>query len=198
MSRPTGTSPTTEPVVVIVPGLRDHVENHWQTLLAARLSEAGRTIRTVPPVTQNQLSRGARVAALAKVVSEITGPVVLVAHSAGVITTVHWSQETEAQVQGALLVTPPDFESPLPEGYPTAEVLAENGWTPVPRSPLPYPSIVAASSNDPLAALDRVADLARDWSGRLVELGEVGHLNPASGHGPWPEAEELLRELEQS
>jgi hypothetical protein len=191
-------SRTTEPAVVIVPGLRDHVEEHWQTLLGARLAEAGRTVRTVPPLTHDQLSREARVAALDKVISEIAGPVVLVAHSAGVITTVHWAQGHEAEVRGALLVTPPDFETPLPEGYPTPEVLDENGWTPVPRKPLPFPSIVAASSNDPLGTVERVAELARDWGGRLVALGEVGHLNPASGYGPWPRAEELLRELEHS
>ncbi|MEU6089716.1 alpha/beta hydrolase [Streptomyces sp. NPDC047085] len=191
-------SRATEPAVVIVPGLRDHVEQHWQTLLGARLAEAGRTVRTVPPLTHDQLSREARVAALDKVISEIAGPVVLVAHSAGVITTVHWAQGHEAEVRGALLVTPPDFETPLPEGYPTPEVLDENGWTPVPRKPLPFPSIVAASSNDPLGTVEHVAELARDWGGRLVALGEVGHLNPASGYGPWPRAEELLRELEHS
>ncbi|MCX4807629.1 alpha/beta hydrolase [Streptomyces sp. NBC_01214] len=59
-------------------------------------------------------------------------------------------------------------------------------------------TIVAASSNDPLGTVERVAELARNWGGRLVELGAVGHLNPASGHGPWPRAEELLRELEHS
>ena len=137
-------SATTDPVIVIVPGLRDHVAEHWQTLLAERLAEAGRTVRTVPPLTEDALSREARVAALDKVVSEIEGPVVLVAHSAGVITTVHWAHGSSAQVRGALLVTPPDFDTPLPEGYPTPEVLGENGWTPVPRAPLPFPSIVAA------------------------------------------------------
>lgn len=39
-------------------------------------------------------------AALDEVVAEIEGPVVLVAHSAGVITTVHWSQEHAAPVRG--------------------------------------------------------------------------------------------------
>ncbi|WP_328923981.1 alpha/beta hydrolase [Streptomyces sp. NBC_00190] len=193
-------SRTTESVIVIVPGLRDHVEEHWQTLLADRLTEAGRTVRTVPPPAQDRLSRGARVAALDEVMVRIAGPVVLVAHSAGVVTTVHWSRRhpAQVQVQGALLVTPPDFERPLPDGYPTPEMLDETGWIPVPRSPLPFPSIVAASSNDPLGTLGRVAELARNWGGRLVELGDVGHLNPASGHGLWPRAEELLRELEHS
>ncbi|MGW1965893.1 RBBP9/YdeN family alpha/beta hydrolase [Streptomyces sp. NPDC001935] len=187
---------TTDPVVVIVPGLRDHVAEHWQTLLADRLAEAGRTVRTVPALTEDGLSREARVAALDKVISETEGPVVLVAHSAGVITTVHWAQGTADRVRGALLATPPDFDTPLPEGYPTPDVLRENGWTPVPRTPLPFPSIVAASANDPLGTAERVAALARDWGGALVELGEVGHLNPASGHGPWPRAEELLRDVE--
>ncbi|MFD5413384.1 RBBP9/YdeN family alpha/beta hydrolase [Streptomyces nojiriensis] len=195
-------SGTTGPVVVMVPGLRDHLEEHWQTLLAHRLTEAGRSVRTVPPLTQDRLSCEAGVAALDEVMVQIAGPVVLVAHSAGVITTVHWSRrhpaQVQVQVQGALLVAPPDFGQPLPEGYPTTDVLDENGWNPVPRSPLPFPSIVAASSNDPLGTVERAAELARNWGGRLVELGDVGHLNPASGHGPWPRAEELLRELEHS
>jgi predicted alpha/beta hydrolase family esterase len=66
---------------------------------------------------------------------------------------------------------------------------------PVPRATLPFPSIVAASRNDPLASYERVTELARDWGSRLVDLGAVGHLNPASGYGPWPRAEELIAEL---
>ncbi|MFF0189520.1 RBBP9/YdeN family alpha/beta hydrolase [Streptomyces sp. NPDC005244] len=189
-------SRTTQPSVVIVPGLRDHVEDHWQTLLAVRLTEADRTVVTVPPLTGDRLSREAGVANLHKVVSQIEGPVVLIAHSAGVITTVHWAQQHEAEVYGALLVTPPDFERPLPDGYPAPELLAEHGWTPVPRSALPFPAVVAVSSDDPLGSVEHVRSLAADWGSRLVELGAVGHLNPASGHGPWPRAEELLRELE--
>ncbi|MFF0736273.1 RBBP9/YdeN family alpha/beta hydrolase [Streptomyces chartreusis] len=187
---------TASPTIVIVPGLRDHVDRHWQTLLADRLAEAGRTVRTVPPLTHDGLSRKARVVALDRMVAQLAEPVVLVAHSAGVITTVHWAQEHRAEVRGALLATPPDFDTPLPEGYPAPEVLADNGWTPVPRSTLPFPSIVAASSDDPLGDPDRVRALALAWGSRIVELGAVGHLNPASGYGPWPRAEELLRELD--
>jgi hypothetical protein len=53
---------------------------------------------------------------------------------------------------------------------------------------LPFPTILAASTNDPLARLDRAAELALGWGSRLIALGDVGHLNPASGFGPWPEA----------
>jgi predicted alpha/beta hydrolase family esterase len=198
MSRPTEpVSRPTEPAVVIVPGLRDHIAEHWQTLLADTLTAAGRDVRTVPPLTQDRLSCAAQVEALNEVVEQVDGQVVLVAHSAGAITAVHWAHQHGTEVAGALLATPPDFDSPLPEGYPAPGVLAENGWTPLPRKPLPFPSIVAASANDPLGGFAQVAELARDWGSRLVELGEVGHLNPASGHGPWPHAADLLAELER-
>ncbi|MEV6216972.1 alpha/beta fold hydrolase [Nocardia sp. NPDC051833] len=179
------------PTVVIVPGLRDHVADHWQTLLAATLDK----VAIVPPLERDGLSLPARIAALDAVLAEIDGPIVLVAHSAGVMITVHWAQQSTRPVRGALLATPPDFETPLPPGYPAAADLAAHGWTPVPRRRLPFPSIVAASSTDPLATARRVSGMAEAWGSSLVELGDVGHLNPAAGYGPWPRAQELLDDL---
>ena len=80
----------------------------------------------------------------------------------------------------------------MPEGYPSIEALQAGGWLPVPRGQLPFRSIVAASRNDPLGRYVRVADLACDWGSELVDLGEVGHLNPASGFGEWPQAQSLI------
>ncbi|WP_087738512.1 RBBP9/YdeN family alpha/beta hydrolase [Paraburkholderia piptadeniae] len=182
----------TTPTVLIVPGLRDHVAGHWQTLLEQKLANAA----SVPPLEHDKLSCAARVAALEAALSAIDGPVILVAHSAGVMIAVHWAQQQHSRpVHGALFATPPDFEEPLPEGYPTQDVLSGHGWLPCPRKPLPFPSIVAASRNDPLARFDRVAAMAASWGRRLVDLGEVGHLNPATGYGAWPQAETLIREL---
>ncbi|MDQ8703561.1 alpha/beta hydrolase [Streptomyces sp. LHD-70] len=190
-ANPTQKNPTAPPTVVIVPGLRDHVPHHWQTLLAERLD----TVRLLPPLQTGRLNRDAQVAALERTLGEISGPVVLVAHSAGVVTVVHWAQQHQHTVRGALLATPPDFAAPLGEGHPSPDDLSENGWTPVPMKPLPFPSIVAASTDDPLAAYDRVAEMADAWGSRLVNLGPVGHLNPASGYGEWPRADEFVREL---
>ena len=50
----------------------------------------------------------------------------------------------------------------------------------------------AASRNDPLAELTRVQAFAQDWGSQLVDIGAVGHLNPAAGFGPWPQAKALL------
>ncbi|WP_327151945.1 RBBP9/YdeN family alpha/beta hydrolase [Nocardia sp. NBC_01329] len=182
---------TADPTVVIVPGLRDHVADHWQTLLAERLPQ----VRTVPPLEHDKLSLSTRIAALDAVLDEVTGPVYLVAHSAGVMITVHWARSATRPVRAALLATPPDLESALPAGYPASAELDAGGWLPIPRRRLPFPSVVAASTNDPLASYRRVSGMAEAWGARLVDIGEVGHLNPASGYGSWPHGERLLDQL---
>jgi len=184
-----------EPTVLVVPGLRDAVAEHWQTLLEARLRAAGRPVASVLPMGREDLNCAARVAEIERSAQSIEGPIVVVAHSGGCIMLVHWARQSRRNVLGALLAAPPDFETPMPDGYPTVCALRDGGWLPVPRERLPFPSIVAASRNDPLTTYQRAAALADDWGGRLVDLGCVGHLNPASGHGEWPQAEDFIREL---
>jgi len=181
-----------EATVLIVPGLRDHVPEHWQTLLASRLPR----VRTVMPMGRDNLDCLARVEAIEDAAARIDGPIILVAHSGGVISVVHWARLTRRTVRGALLATPADFDQPLPEGYPSMEALEGGGWLPVPRNALPFRSIVAASRNDPLGSYERVAAFARSWGSKLVDLGEVGHLNPASGFGEWPRAVSFIDELD--
>ena len=181
------------PTVLIVPGLRDHVEAHWQTLLAAQLPQ----VHTVPPMGREVLDCARRVQAIEAAMVAIEGPVVIVAHSGGCVMVAHWAHTSQHahRVVGALLATPPDFDQPMPEGYPTLAALHAGGWLPVPRSPLPFPSLVATSDNDPLAAHDRVLALAQDWDSETVDLGAVGHLTPASGYGEWPMAQTLIARL---
>jgi uncharacterized protein len=176
---------------LFVPGLRDRVAGHWQTHMAAAIPGS----ITVEPLTENRLSRAARVAALDAALNEIEGDVLIVAHSAGVLTTAFWDLAATRKIRGALLVTPADVERPLPEGYPKLDELIAGGWSPMPRSQLRFPSIVVASRNDPLADFDRTAALASRWGAELHDAGEVGHLNPAAGFGPWPEGFELLERL---
>ena len=180
--------------VLIVPGLREHVPLHWQTLLAQKLER----VRTVPPLEHDKLSCAARVQAIELELRQIEGPVVLVAHSAGAIMVAHWAAQSRRPIHGALLATPADLETPLPDGYPKLTALSDNGWLPIPRARLPFPSIVAASSNDPLARFERVAGLAESWGSRLEDIGAAGHLNPNAGYGEWPLALSLLGELAAS
>jgi predicted alpha/beta hydrolase family esterase len=123
---------------VFVPGLRDHVAEHWQTHMAASIPGS----ITVEPLTENRLSREARVAALEATLAGIEGDIYLVAHSAGVLTVAFWDQIATRPIRGALLVTPADVECPLPAGYPEQSALEANGWVPMPRLPLSFPALV--------------------------------------------------------
>ena len=177
--------------VLIIPGLRDAVAMHWQTLLWARRADTC----AVAPMGRANLDCARRVEAIERAMAAIPEPPIVVAHSGGVIMFAHWARKYSRPIRGALLATPPDFEQPMPDGYPTIDALQRGGWLPVPRDPLPFPSIVVASRNDPLGRIDRIAELARAWGSRFDDIGEVGHLNPASGFGPWPEAATYIAEL---
>jgi predicted alpha/beta hydrolase family esterase len=180
-----------KPTILFVPGLRDHVEDHWQTHAARTMTGSV----TVAPLSADRLSREARVAALDEALNAIDGPVTIVAHSAGCLTTAHWALAPTRRIRAALLVTPADLENPLPAGYPVLDDLEAGGWLPMPRKPLPFPAMVVASRNDPLAGFGRTTEFAGAWGARLFDAGEVGHLNPAAGYGPWPKVSELLAEL---
>jgi predicted alpha/beta hydrolase family esterase len=177
--------------VLFVPGLRDHVAEHWQTHAAAALPGSV----TVEPLRVDGLSRAARVAALDAALRAIPGDVVLAAHSAGCLTVAHWAAAPSRAVRAALLVTPADVENPLPPGYPVMADLQLHGWLPIPRAPLPFAALVVASRNDPLASVAKVEELAASWHADLYDAGEVGHLNPAAGFGPWSDALPLIERL---
>ena len=182
----------TNATVLIIPGLRDHVAEHWQTLLEKKLDK----VRSVPPLETDKLNCAKRVDAIQAQLEQIEGPVIFVAHSAGVLMTLHWAAKYQHKIQGALLVTPPDLEQSWPENYPSPDMLRKEGWDPLPQQKLPFPSILAASSNDHLATYAAATAMAKQWGSQLVNLGAVGHLNPAAGFGPWPQAEQLIQQLD--
>jgi predicted alpha/beta hydrolase family esterase len=114
---------------------------------------------------------------------------VLVAHSLGCHTVAHWAHLHEAQVRAALLVAPPDIDYSASRGAPIA------GFGPPAVNPLPFPTVLAASDTDPWATIDWSRTLAKQWGARFVDLGNAGHVNLDAGFGPWPQGEELLRDL---
>lgn len=178
--------------LVIVPGLRGDVPEHWQSHLAAQFPHA----LTVDSSARDKRDLDGRVADLESVVCSLAEPATIVAHSAGVLVTVHWAVRHGGRVGGALLATPPDLSRPLPSEYPALTELAAAGWLPIPQQSLPFPSVVAVSSNDSLGDPHLVRNLARSWVSDVVDLGPVGHLNPASGYGPWPGVIEALDQLD--
>jgi predicted alpha/beta hydrolase family esterase len=174
--------------VLLLPGFGDSGPDHWQSLWEKRYGY-GR-------VHQRDFSQpepGEWEAALNRAVGAQEGPVLLAAHSLACVTVARWAASyPTTQVVGALLVAPADVESDM---HTPDEV---RSFSPIPRAPLPFPSIVVASRTDPYIRFVRAQELAAAWGARLVDVGRSGHVNADSGHHEWPEGHLLLEELAAS
>lgn len=110
-----------------------------------------------------------------------TKPCLFVGHGLGAAAIVHAAPVLGGGVRGAFLVAPPSEES----------LAAMPGIDPAfhdyPRDPLPFPSVLVASRNHPSATYEEIEDLSFAWGSRLLDAGESGAIDTASGHGPWPE-----------
>ena len=169
---------TAECDILIVPGLNGSDAGHWQTRWASRLA----TARIVHQEDWNAPAPAAWCGRVAEAVAAATRPVILIAHSLGVVACVEAAPGfAEGRVAGALLVALPDVEETpnLPD--------AVRAFAPLPRAPLPFPALLVASRTDPYCSYERAEDFAYAWGAALVDAGESGHVNTASGHGPWPE-----------
>jgi predicted alpha/beta hydrolase family esterase len=164
--------------ILFVPGLGGSGAEHWQTRWQGRLS-TGRRVEQADwdaPVVAEWAER------LVETVAAASRPVVLVAHSLGVATVAHAANRLPAGiVRGGFLVALPDVEDPA------IEPARLRAFGPLPRDPLPFPSLLVASRNDPYCRYDRAEDISYAWGSALVDAGEAGHVNTEAGFGPWPE-----------
>ena len=163
---------------LIVPGLHSSGPDHWQTWFEEQIPG---TVRVIQSDWSNanlaEWSRRVR-----RDIARNPGRHILVAHSFGVLAAVHAAQEFGDRIQGALLVAPA-----APDKF--------NVTADVPSTPLPFPAVVVASSNDPWMSLWSAAELADRWGADFVNLGEAGHINAEAGFGAWPEGLGLLDRL---
>ena len=175
----------TSPVLVI-PGWGDSGPTHWQTLW----ERANPAFRRVVQRDWEYPVRSEWVETLDRHIGAVGEPPVLVAHSLGCIAVAHWARAGSRPIHAALLVVPPDVEHP--DFPPVME-----GFAPIPRERLAFPSIVVGSRNDQFGDFERSRTLAEAWGSRFVDAGHSGHLNTDAGFGPWPLGEALLAELTQ-
>jgi uncharacterized protein len=173
---------SSETDILIVAGQTGSGPDHWQTRLVAKLKSARL-------VEQDDWLYGSLALAVGRITESVAlakKPVVFVGHSAGstliphAIASLRTSGHLE-KIRGAFLVTPL-AETSLAGLNGIDQALAN-----FPRDPLPFPSVVVASSNDPYASLEESADMALAWGSKLIEAGPAGHIDANSGHGPWPE-----------
>lgn len=171
--------------VIVVPGLGGSSADHWQSWLERQIANTGRLsgVDWERPELALWLDR------LLSAVNERPHGI-LVAHSLGCALVAHAAERhPDLPASGAVLVAPADIDaSPI-----IPQILGS--FAGVPQSELPFPSILIASANDPYMSLQRVGYFASAWGSRLIDLGACGHINVASGFGPWPDGLQILRDF---
>jgi uncharacterized protein len=180
------------PRVLILPGLYDSGPEHWQS----RWETEHPAFVRVRQRDWETPDRAEWVATLEAAIASSPEPAVLVAHSTSCCLVAHWAAAHGGgsrvpmvrRVRAALLVAPSDVEAPSYPAGPT-------GFAPTPLAPLPFPSIVVASTDDVYVSVERAERFAAAWGSRFEVVGALGHLNSASGLGSWPEGFALLEEL---
>ncbi len=170
--------------ILTVPGWTGSGPGHWMSFWER--DDPG--IVRVEQADWDNPNPGIWVAKLERFVRQATTPVILVAHSCGISTVQRWAKPGEGRIRCAFLVAPPD---PSQVDAPAAV----SCFGPMRSLPLPFPSLVVASRNDPTCSFAKAHRFARDWGAKFADVGDAGHLNTASGHGLWPEGKALLAEL---
>jgi predicted alpha/beta hydrolase family esterase len=164
------------PRVLLLPGWLDSGPSHWQSRW-----EALHGFQRVQQADWTWPRRGDWMARLEEVLLQDPRPAVLVAHSLGCQLVAAWAAHSRhtAQVQGALLVAPPDTEHD-----DTPPQL--HNWRPMVRQRLPFAATALYSDDDPYCHPERALGLAADWGARAQSVGAAGHINGDSGLGDWP------------
>ena len=169
---------TADVEILIVLGHAISSPDHWQTRWQSRL----KTARTMSHSGSSRLHLQSWTQQLHTAVATAEKPVILVAHSYGVPAIVHAAAKWhDDRIVGAFLV------APVSEAVAASRHDIDPEFTPYPRDPLPFPSLLVASRNDLQCAYNDAGDMALSWGSTLVDAGDVGHIDAASGHGPWPE-----------
>jgi len=172
--------------VFILPGLGNSEEQHWQSLWERQFHfKRIQQKEWDTPVCDDWI----------KTIDEIIcqyqlDKVILVGHSLACATVAYWATKYNRKIKGALLVGPSDTEAAT---YPPGTT----GFAPVPLQPLPFRSIVVASTDDYYVTIDRAKLFAEKWGSQFTNIGPAGHINVEAGFGKWDQGIEFLRQLDK-
>lgn len=173
---------------LIVPGVGGSEAQHWQSWLQQVLPDAERVEQQNwhQPILQQW------VAQLVKALQQQDKPVQIVAHSFGCLTSVaalKQHPELVSTVDSLILVAPANPERFSSTGLRQSGQASIAAFLPnaLNGTSLPVPSLLIASQTDPWLDFESAKALASQWQSTLVGLGNAGHINVASGFGPWPQ-----------
>lgn len=174
--------------ILILPGLYNSDEAHWQSIWEKNLPNAQRVQQANWEIPE----RDAWVSTLSAAVNDSKEDVILVAHSLGCALTAWWvaldmpGVFDKHKVKAALLVAPPDVNR---SDFPAPS------FSPMPVSTFPFPGTVIASGNDPWCDLDVARVWATSWNTDFHHIGAKGHINGDSGLLDWKQGQYWLMQL---
>jgi uncharacterized protein len=169
--------------IITLPGIGGSGETHWQTLW----EKADPSMVRFCPSDWDRPELNDWIAALDRAIEKSADPPLLVAHSLACLLVAHWAVRRPHQaIRGAFLAAVPD-----PDGaaFPAVEAAS---FRAVPKTALPFPALIVASSDDPYGTIRYTRNLAKAWGAGFVAVGAHGHINSASGLGDWPIGAMLL------
>lgn len=173
---------------LIVPGLNNSDEKHWQTFWEKSLQNTSR----VKQRDWDYPQRDEWVQALGDTIQKLDKDTIIIAHSLGVATTVIYLTQNQGKIplnlKGAFLVSPSDIDN--------IEVI--KSFAPMPLEKLPIPACVVASENDPFVSMERAEFFASAWGVKLFNAGKLGHINSATDLREWEQGRAFLAEFERS
>lgn len=177
------------PRLLIVPGLHDSGPEHWQSWLQGLYRHSVRVVQD-DWHTPDLVRWSDRIATTLERAGP--GPWLVVAHSFGVLALVHHLARHAGSravgdgdgIAAALLVAPAD-----PVKFGVSEAL--------PHTPLAPITTVVGSQTDPWMRIDEAHRWAGRWGSHFVNLGDAGHVNVESGHGPLPLARRWVMAMAQ-
>ena len=174
---------------VIVPGVGGSEHDHWQSWLQRQLKSCSRVQQQDwnKPVLQEWIEQ------FVKTVQSIQEPIQIVAHSFGCLTTVAalaQHPELNQKIKNLVLVAPANPARFGDDGFARE---SQNDYQQYfHQLKLQVPTQMIISENDPWLNFQDALQLAKAWKIRPKNLGQVGHINVASGFGPFPEIYDFL------
>ena len=174
---------------VIVPGVGGSEAQHWQSWLQRNLMSSSRVNQT----DWNQPVLNHWVEQFTKTLRPLQSDVQIVAHSFGCLTTVAalvLHPELNKHVIKLILVAPANPARFGEAGFARDSKTDYQAF--FHQLKIQVPTTLLISENDQWLSFEDAQQLARSWKLQPVNLGQVGHINVASGFGPFPEIYDYL------
>ena len=167
--------------LIIVPGLNNSDQNHWQTLWENSLDTARISVAAWHKPDLDKWRY-----AIKRSLSAQARPSYLIAHSFGALAATTVAVEHPEKIAGLFLVAPAD-----PDKFQLSQKL--------PQSALSVPTHMVASSNDPWLTQSKASRWAARWGASYCVANGKAHINSDSGIGFWAEGlQELAQFISQS